>query len=588
METSAAAVATAMRPFWAGTDPLPHWLEAVASDAEYEWAVKAWRRAAAAPGAWFDHAKADKVVALWPRVFRLTDDRFAGHPFRLNVWQEIIVRLLVGWKIPVEVLDPATGKPVELHVRLFRRLMLWVPRKNGKSEFLAALALLFWALEGVTGGQGYVFARDEDQAELPFNKMKAMVAYNEALAADIQTHKKSLYLKPRAAAFVLLTGAEEGKHGKGPIVILGDEMHEWKSRKIENDLRQGTGTRLQPIELYASTAGLKTNLVGVELWDESLAILEGRTDDPTTLVAVFAAAPEDDWNDEATWSRANPSLGLSPTIQFLRREASLATGNPRKEATFRCYHLNQWVESTARWLPMKKWDACAPDKLAWQRYGRELEGRRCFAGFDVSSTTDVTALIWLFPPEEEAERWKLACRFWVPEESLAERIKADRVPYDKFVELGALETTPGDYVDQNYVKLALEQGVERYDAQLIGFDSWNARKLVTDLQRDREETADMLVEIRQGINSMGEPSKYFERLVFAGQLDHGGHPVLRWMAKNAVVRFDENMNFMPAKKRSAEKIDGIVAGVMGIAVAIGEEPEPPSVYEGRGIVEIEV
>ena len=567
---------------------LPPWLEAVAGLAEYEWAVTAWRRAAAAPEAWFDHAKADKVVALWPKVFRLTDDRFAGLPFRLNRWQEIIVRLLVGWKIPVEVTDPATGEPMEMHVRLIRRLLLWVPRKNGKSEFLAALALLFWAVEGVVGGQGYVFARDEDQAELPFNKMKAMVAYNAALADDIQTHKKSLYLKPRAAGFHLLTGAEEGKHGKGPIVILGDEMHEWKSRKIENDLRQGTGTRLQPIELYASTAGLKTNLVGVELWDESESILEGRTPDPTTLVAIFAAAPEDDWADEATWAKANPSLGLSPTLPFLRREAALAVGNPRKEATFRCYHLNQWVESTARWIPLKKWDACAADKGAWKRYGRELEGRPCFGGFDVSATRDVTALIWVFPPAEGSESWKLACRFWVPEETLAERVKVDRQPWDKWLQMGAVETTPGDYVDQGFVQEAILQGHRDYDVEAIGFDSWNAKKLIADLQKEGVE-AERLIEVRQGILSMGEPSKHFERLVFAGHLDHGGHPLLRWMAGNAVVRFDENMNFMPAKKRSAEKIDGVVATVMGIGVAMAERDiDGPSVYEERGILEIEI
>lgn len=588
MGVSEAAVAAAMRPHWAETDPLPAWLQAVAGDEEYEWAVKAWRRAAAAPDAWFDHAKADKVVAMWPRVFRLTDDRFAGKPFRLNRWQEIIVRLLVGWKIPVEVTDPDTGAPIELHVRLFRRLMLWVPRKNGKSEFLAALALLFWALEGVVGGQGYVFARDEDQAQLPFNKMKAMVAYNEALAGDIQTHKRSLYLKPRAAGFHLLTGAEEGKHGKGPIVILGDEMHEWKSRKIENDLRQGTGTRLQPIELYASTAGLKTNLVGVELWDESVSILDGRIEDPTTLVAIFAASADDEWGDETTWAKANPSLGLSPTLPFLRREAALAVGNPRKEATFRCYHLNQWVESTARWLPMKKWDACASDRTAWRRFAEELKGRPCFGGFDVSSTRDITALTWLFPPDGSAEGWRLLARFWVPEETLAERVKQDRQPYDKWLRDGALETTPGDFVDQGFVEQAILEGFADYQVEALGFDSWNAKKLVADLQKEGVEP-ERLIEVRQGILSMGEPSKHFERLVFAGQLDHGGHPLLRWMAGNAVVRFDENMNFMPAKKRSAEKIDGIVAGVMALGVAMADiEAEGPSVYEERGIVEIEV
>jgi phage terminase large subunit-like protein len=545
----------------------PDWLEPHAADPAFAWALKAWDRAAAQEGAWFDGRKADLVVQGWPRWFHLTDDRFAGLPFRLNPWQEIIVRLLVGWKVPVEILDPATHQPIKAQVRLFRRLLLWVPRKNGKSEFLAALALLFWAIDGIVGGQGYVFARDEDQAELPFNKMKAMVGYNAALAGSIQPHKKSLYLKECAAAFQLLTGAEEGKHGKGPNVILGDEMHEWKSRKIENDLRQGTGTRLEPIELYASTAGLKTNLTGVELWEESLSILEGRIDEPTTLVVLFAAAEEDDWRDEKVWARANPSLGLSPTIQFLRREASLAVGNPRREATFKCYHLNQWVEAVARWLPLPKWDACTQDKASWSDWSG-LEGRRCLGGFDVSATRDFTALVWLFPPLESAQKWLLKARFWVPEDTLAQRIKDARnqVPLDRWLEMGAFETTPGDYVDQNAVKSAILEGFQAFDVEALAFDPWNARKLVGDLQDDGVEV-ERLLEVRQGILSMGEPSKHFERLVFSGLLDHGGHPLLRWMAGNTVLRFDENLNFMPAKKKSPEKIDGISASVMAVGAA---------------------
>lgn len=557
--------------------PRPDWLNAVAKDPAYSWAIKAWDKAAAAKGSWFDAEKADRVVALWPMVFRLTTLRFAGKAFQLRPWQEIIVRLLVGWKIPIEVIDPDSGKPTIVWVRLFRVLRLWIPRKGGKTEFLAALALLFWALEGVVGGEGYCFARDEVQAQLPFNRMKAMVANCPELLADIQLNKRSLYLKPCAAPFELLTGAEEGKHGKLPVVILGDEMHEWRSRKIENDLHQGTGAHIEPIELYGSTAGLKTNLTGVELWDESLAILEGRIDDPTTLVALFAANDDDDWEDEKVWSRVNPSLGLSPTLQYLQREAALAKGNPRKTAEFKCYHLNLWVAPVTRWLPLKKWDACSRGKTGWKKFAEELKGRPCFGACDVSATQDFTALVWLFPPETDGERWKLVIRFWIPEETLAERVrKAPNLGLEKWIAAGALETTPGDYVDQGFVQKAIAEGFEDYDVQGFGFDPWNARKLMADLQKDGVDP-ELIVEVRQGILSLGEPSKVLERMIFGAELDHGGHPVLRWMAGNTAIRFDENLNFMPAKKRSSEKIDGIVATVTAIAVSMasGEDEESP-------------
>lgn len=557
--------------------PLPPWLAAVESDPTYDWALIAWRRSAGVADAWFDYAKADAAVAMWPKVFRLTEDRFAGKPFRLNTWQEIIVRLIVGWKVPVEVLDETTGKPRIEHVRLIQELRLWVPRKNGKSEFLSALSLLFFALEGPVAGQGFVFARDEKQAKIVFDKMKTMIAFSPSLAKRVTPFKKSIWVPQIRAAFELLSGKAEGKHGRSPTVITGDEMHEWESLELKTTLRQGTGARLQPIGLYASTAGLKDKVVGFGQWEESRAILDGRIEDPTTLVVIFAAAPEDDWQDEAAWRRANPSLGLSPTLAFLRREASLAKDNPRAEAHFRRYHLNQWVDSLVRWLNIKRWDACG--STGWQGFPEEMRGRRCFLAFDVSSTQDVTALVALFPPENEGEGWRLICRFWVPADTLTNRVREDRVPYDRFVAAGALETTDGDYVDQNAVQQAIEEALEMFEVERIGFDPWNARKLVTDLQRDGADP-DLFVEMRQGIPTLGEPTKQFERLVYSGQLDHGGNPVLRWMAGNVVVRFDENMNFAPAKKKSGEKIDGIVAAVMAIGLAFAGEIEDDTHHYG--------
>jgi len=551
----------------------------------WSWPSIAWRRSAAVAGAWYDSAKADAVVALWPQVFRLTEDRFAGQPFHLSLWQEIVVRLLIGWKVPVEITDPQTrGARIE-QVRLFRRLLLWVPRKNGKSEFLAALALLFYALEGVVGGQGLVFARDEKQAKIVLDKMKAIVAQDARLLASIHLLAKALWIPQKRAGFRLLSGKPEGKHGLSPTVSVGDEMHEWETLELATTIRQGMGARLQPIELFASTAGLKSAQVGYQLFDESQKLLTGPIEppqdgeddgrglyDPTSLVVLFAADEDDDWQSEEVWRKANPNLGLSPTLEFLRREARLAKNNPRAESHFRRYHLNQWVESVTKWLPMKKWDACPPDKNAWREMAQQMRGKRCFGGFDVSSTVDITALIWWFVPEQDGGPVRLVCRFWVPEENIQKRAAVDRAPYDRWRDMGALETTPGDYVDQAYLLAALEDGLQQFDVQSIGFDPWNATKLITDAQANGA-APERFIKVRQGIPSLGEATKDLERLVFAGLLDHGGHPVLRWMAQNALVRFDRNMNFAPDKSRSREKIDGIVAAVIADAVALqGVEP----------------
>jgi phage terminase large subunit-like protein len=557
--------------------PEPDWVgQAVAKG--YEWVRIHWRRCASVAGAWFDEAKANLAVSLFPKVFRLTEDRFAGKPFRLGLWQECIVRLLVGWKAPVEIIDEQTGQPKTVHVRIFRRLMLWVPRKNGKSEFLAALALLFFLLDGVIGGQGFAFARDEKQAKIVFDKMKAMISMSPALG-DAKSFKKSIYVPKIRALFELLSGKAEGKHGRSPTVIVGDEMHEWETAELASTLRQGTGARLEPIELYASTAGTKSNVTGWGLWEESQSILDGRIDDPSTLVVIFALDPDDDWTDEANWPKANPSLGISPTVPFLRREAAIAKDNPRAEQHFRCFHCNQWIDAVTRWLSMKKWDACAADKAAWAKWskGIGLEGRRCFAAIDVSSNEDITARVLAFPPDEENPKWILSARFWIPEETVSKRTKQDRVSYEKWVKLGAMETTPGDYVDQDFVKKALEEDLQKFDVSLIGYDPWNATKLITDMQKAGVEDEKFLL-MRQGIPTLGEPTKQTERLIMAGQLDHGGHPILRWMAGNVAVRFDENLNYAPTKKRSAEKIDGIVAAIMAIGAGTSIEEDEMSPY----------
>jgi len=580
------AAATAARALEAGCpeafDTRPDWLKAVDGDAAYEWARVAWAAAAAQPGAWYDARLADAIVEDWPNWATLTLDRFAGVKFKLGLWQEITVRLLVGWMLPVEILDPETHAPTTVHIRLFRKLMLWIPRKNGKSEFLAALALLFFVLDGVPQGEGYVFARKESQARIVFSRMAAMVGNNADFKNEVIAYSRSLYVKAFAAKFEVLSGSEEGLHGKSPTVIVGDEMHEWRSLVIVDTLRQGTGGRLQPIELYASTAGRKSNgtSVGEQLYEESCAIIDGRKIDPTTLAVIFAANDNDDPADPATWARANPSLGLSPTKHFLQQELAKATGNPRAMAQFKCYHLGIWADEVARWIPLKKWDACAASKDGWRRYPETLKGRRCFLAFDISATTDITALVLVFPPTDEDPKWRVLTRFWIPEDQVDRRV-AEGAPVDQFIAAGAMETTAGDYVDQNAVGLAIIEAVRDYRVEMIGYDPWNAAKLYTDLTRQGGIDPDLpaldaalFTEIRQGVRSLGEPSKHFERLVFAGLLDHGGHPVLRWMAGNVVIHFDRNLNFMPAKDRSREKIDGIVAEVMAVGLACKGEDEP--------------
>lgn len=566
---------------------LPDWLSAVADDPVYEWAILAWRRAETVEGAWFDHAKAAAIIAAWPRIFRLTNDRFKGVPFKLLQWEEITVRLLVGWKKPIEIIDPATHLPAIAHVRLFRRMDLWIPRKNGKSEFLATLAVLFFVTEKIPGAEAYVFGRNEEQGRVPFSKMRDVIAGAVGLKEDrhgnerITFTDKGIFLRETASLCQLLTGAPDGKHGRSPTVILGDEIHEWKTRELADTLRQGTGTRLQPIELYASTTGSKQNRVGFEWFEESLAIMRGDIDDPTTLIVFFGIGEDDDWTDERVWRKANPSLGLTPTVDYLRGEFKKAKGHPAQEARFQCFFLNRWIDQVSTWLPRAKWAACTDDPNSWPDLYARHKGRKAFITCDVSATQDITAVMITIPPDETFSKWVFIPRFWIPEDTIDARAAKDRrVDWRRWIAIKALTPTPGDCVDQNFVMEAIIQAGRDFDLQMFGYDPWNSGKLVVDLQMAGLDVS-LMQEMRQGHATLGEPTKELERIVFAAKLEHGGHPVLAWMAGHCTVRFDVNLNYVPDKKSSLDKIDGIAAGVMGIGLAT-RAMEESSVYETRG------
>ena len=573
---------------WAAYN-LPSWLADVATDPAYAWALSGWKRAASVPGAWFDHGKADKVVAAWPKIFRLTNDRFKGVSFRLVKWQEITVRLLVGWKKPIEVIDPATHKPCIEHIRIFKRLDLWIPRKNGKSEFLAALGILFFVLEKVNGAEAYVFGRNEDQGRVPFGKMQDIIREANGLLEDAQgnerisLHDKSFFLRETSSLCQLLTGSPDGKHGRSPTVIVGDEIHEWKTRELADTLRQGTGARLQPIELYASTAGRKQNRTGYEWFEESIQIMDGVKDDPSTLVVFFGIADEDDWTDEQIWRKANPSLGLTPTLDYLQTEFRKAKGRPALEAVFQCYHLNRWVDQLSGWIPKSKWAACTSDAKSWPLLWEKHKGRTAFLACDVSSTRDITALVVVIPPDDDHDKWVFIPLFWVPEATLDDRANEDaRVDWKQWVRDGALLTTPGDFVDQSFVQRAILDAFAQFDIQAFGYDPWNASKLAGDLQHDGMDP-ELQIQMRQGHQTLSEPTKEVERLIFAGKIEHGGHPVLGWMFGHSTVRFDANLNYVPDKKSSLDKIDGVVATVMAVGLGMAEEVEEPSIYETRGV-----
>jgi phage terminase large subunit-like protein len=507
------------------------------------------------PGAWFDAATADAAVAFFPRYCRLTKDKWAGKVFELPPWQaDHIIRQAFGWR-------RADG------TRLYRRVIIWVPRKNGKTELLAGVSHLLLIGDAVHAAECYSIASLGDQAEIVFSRAAQMVAYSRGLAEFYEVFTGSLYMPSRRSIFRPLTGKPTGKHGLSCTYLLGDEVHEWASDKLYTYVRQSMGSREQPMEWLISTAGVEEGY-GVELWDESLKICEGVYDDPETLVLIWCAEQDPkvdiDIQDPRVWAEANPNYPLSPNHDYMVKAAREAAQMVSRENDFKRYHLNIWVGQTERWISMPLWSSCALDgPERWKDLEAQLAGYRCFGGLDLARQRDLNALVWVFPPQGDLDRWTLLCRFWWPERQLKLFASKSRVPVESWQKLGALTVTPGNAADHDAIAEQVMADCQRFDVQKLGIDSFNAHSVAT-----RLAGMGVPVEIiRFGMISMSVPTKQLERLVLREELDHGSHPVLRWNASNVTLRRDNNGNYMPAKDNDAQMIDGIAATVMGLAMS---------------------
>lgn len=521
-------------------------------------------------GAWFDADHAAKCIAFFPRYLRLTNDEWAGKPFILGQWQAETVARFFGWKRP-------NG------LRVYRRLGLWVPRKNGKTEFMAGLAHLALVVDGLVGGQGYAIGANEEQARIVFDKMVAMAQMSPALKREVETFKKSLVLPRLGTAFKYLTGKAHGKHGLGMSVLTGDELHEWGDDRLYQFVHQSSAHRAQPCEFLISTAGLKQGF-GWEFYNHCEQVLAGLRPDPELLVVIYAAAPEDDWTIEETWRKANPNYGISVRADYMASECLKARESARLENDFKRYHLNLWTEQAVRWLPLATWDEnsaippfgpinYAAAGSALRSAAESLAGLRCYGALDLGVVGDLASFVLSF--ELPGGKIALLPRFWAPQEGAERRQRVDKVPYLEWARHGLLKLTPGPVTDFDVVLADIVEDCRRFGVIEVGFDPWNSQSFKAGLT----EAGVPVRALRQGFQTLSPFSKDFERTFLERGFEHYRNPVLRWMVGNAAVEGDAAGNIKPAKHKSTDRIDGLVAAIMAQGLLGSAEAVPVSPWE---------
>ena len=516
------------------------------------------------PGSHYDEKKADRAVTFIQNL-KHTKGKWAGKPFLLLPWQEQIIRDLFG-------IVKEDGN------RQFLSAYIEIPKKNGKSELAAAIALYLLYADGEASSEVYGAACDRNQASIVFDVAKQMVAMSKPLEkrSKIMGATKRIVNYNNAGFYQVLSAETGTKHGLNVSGLVFDEIHAQPNRHLYDVLTKGSGdAREQPLFFIITTAGTDKNSICYELHTKALDILSGRKKDDTFYPVVYGLASDEDWQDENNWYKANPSLGHTIQIDRVREAYRNAIDNPAEENVFKQLRLNMWTSSTVTWIAEHVYDKGnqSIDKSS-------LLGRECYAGLDLSSTSDITALVLVFPPRTKDESYIVLPYFWLPEETLALRCRRDHVLYDVWERQGYLKTTEGNVVHYGFIERFIENLSTKYHIKEIAYDRWNATQMVQNL----EDMALTVVPFGQGYKDMSPPSKELYKLMMEGKVIHGGHPVLKWMAQNVVMRQDPAGNIKPDKEKSVEKIDGIVALIMGLDRCIRHKDDDGSIYDERGII----
>lgn len=493
--------------------------------------------------------------------------RWAGVPFNLIPWQRDLLTKAFGTLKP-------NGK------RQYRTVYCEISKKNGKSELGSGIALIGLVGDMEFGGEVYSAAGDREQASLVYYSAAQMVRNNPTLSKRLKIidSRKRIVDYQSNSFYQVLSAEAYTKHGLNPSIVIFDELHAQKTRELYDVLTEGTDiARDQQLILIITTAGIyDINSIGWEVADYARKVRDGIIEDPTFLPIIYAADKEkDDWESPETWKKTNPSLGHIFELDNLKTHYKQVKANPSRINNFQRFRLNLWVNQVSRYIPMDEWDVCDGKVVK-----KDLLKRRCYGGLDLSSTIDLTCFCLVFPPEKSGDKWKILPSFYVPEDNILERARKDNVPYDMWVRSGLIKATPGNVVDYSFIRKDVNNAAKIYDLQEVAFDPWGAVKLATELQDDDGIT---MVEFRQGFKSMSPPTKEMLKLIKGKEIAHGGHKVLRWCADNLVVKIDAAENVKPEKDKAKERIDGIVAMIMGIGRAI-LNADTHSVYEKRGVI----
>lgn len=525
-----------------------------------------------APGAVFDPDRVDKVISAFSKL-RHTQGQWAGQPLRPDPWQvAYILAPVFGWV--------RWDQDSESYVRVVRELYVDVPRKNGKSTLAGGLAIYMTCADGEQGAQVITAATTKEQAGFVFEPVKKLAEAAPALKKHVLPLKDKILHKRSGSYFKPIASVAGAQHGANIHCAIVDELHEHKTPELVETIETGTGSRRQPLVVIITTADSGKRESVYDRKRKRVEQLARRVfAAPSVYGVVWAAEREDDPHVEATWRKANPGYGVSPTRSYLQAKSDEAKQSPADLAKFLRLHLGRRTKQETKFLTLESWH-----RNAGMVDEARLFGREAYGGLDLAATSDLCALCWLFPDDENGG-FDAVWRLWTPEDNVAVLDQRTAGAASVWVREGLLVATPGNVADYDYIQLQIERDLNDFDVRSIGFDPWSAVPLTNKLA----ESEAPMVKVRQGFITMSPPLKELQRLLLKGtpevpQLRHGGNPAVTWMVDNLAVAMDPAGNVKPDKARSAEKIDAVSALVTALSEAMTREAPVKSAYEDGGLM----
>ncbi len=525
----------------------------------------------AARGLRFD-ANAAQHIIDFAGFTRHSKGEWARQPVVFEPWQQALMWILFGWY--------KTDGTRRFHTSYWE-----VARKNGKSTLAAIVGLYMLAADGEGGAEIYAAATKRAQAKQVFDEAWRMAKTSPALKKRLKTPRDNINIPNTASKFEPLGRDADTMDGLNVHCAIVDEVHAHRSDEVWGVLETGMGSRRQAMMFGITTAGFNQASFCYQLRDYATKILDGIIQDDSFFAVIYTLDREDiekdkgnGWQDESTWIKANPNLGVSVKISEMRALAVKAASMPSAKGHFLTKRLNVWTNAGEQWMPAERWAACA-----FEVDEKALAGRTCYGGMDLSYALDLTAFALVFPPTIDDPLYRVLLRYWVPEVAMITRSRSQRVPYDVWAQQGYINVIPGEVIDYQYIYDVIDADAQQFDLREIGYDRYGAAEIYVRMAK----AGLTMVQIGQGYLSMSAPMKELEKLVVGRRLAHGGNPVLAWNMHNLIAATDSAGNIKPDRSKKTEKIDGAVAMIMGLDRATRhDDTQKQSVYSQRDMREL--